>query len=579
MPGRHRLLLLPLLLSLLGGASPAIAADVGFNPDDTPEGISQRFSKFLAYLEQETSEPHTFRITSSYEDLRDQLRSGAISVAVLSPLNYVKAKVAADLEVLAHLEKYNASTYGSVILVKADQVPEELLSLSGRTFVFFDKLSTSGYLYPLAMLRERGITIPDDRRVKIPGTHFDVIRYLAEHDACFGATSTDKLDEARLRHLPVGKLYKVLESPSEIPFDAIVLSRALPAERRSQYRRTVAKLLIAEGDEFRMAFPPDSHVTALASAHDSDYDPVRKAYALVEGAGVIRLGLSLNVEPSIPREKVENFRKLQEILFTTDTIYLDIKLYERDAFDTIIDDLKHDRIDLAELPPIATGRAISEKLTPLLVPMFDTRDTYQGLLIRHIDNVTLKYPEGLKGKRLSVLKRTSASGFAFPVWGLEIQGIGLRDVTLVERTEPYEVIEDVATKRADAGALALYQLRHGMDGGLPEARKVTPLEGSSVEIPNGGYVLNMHYSRDVAAARELKGRLLNAASHLSLRPSFAEFQYKRGTELEALYLRLFPPPSWPLQLLTAAAALIVIATAIFLWWYSPGFGGVGGGGN
>ncbi len=98
---------------------------------------------------------------ANYSATLEAMNSGTGDVAETGPF---AAALGVDTEkaaILLQRKGFGTWTYFSVIVTREDSDVEELSDLEGHDVAFADPLSASGSLYPLYMLKEAGLSIPD----------------------------------------------------------------------------------------------------------------------------------------------------------------------------------------------------------------------------------------------------------------------------------------------------------------------------------------------------------------------------------------------------------------------------------
>lgn len=92
---------------------------------------------------------------TDYAAVVEALRHGSADAGFMGPLQYVLAHDQAGARPILG-EIYNGSaTYVSRIFVRRDSGIEKLEDLRGRSVAFVDPISSSGYMYPLDIFRDR----------------------------------------------------------------------------------------------------------------------------------------------------------------------------------------------------------------------------------------------------------------------------------------------------------------------------------------------------------------------------------------------------------------------------------------
>lgn len=112
-------------------------------------------------------------------------------IGFFSPFAYVKAKTAIpELQYLVSSYARDRSgrlkdSYRGVIITKKTYPFKSLEELSGRRFAFTDYTSTSGYLFPLHLLKSRGID---------PNRFFSKVFMLKKHDRITAALAENLIE-------------------------------------------------------------------------------------------------------------------------------------------------------------------------------------------------------------------------------------------------------------------------------------------------------------------------------------------------------------------------------------------------
>ncbi len=529
------------------------------------------YSDFVSYLNEAVEEGLEYVPSKNSEGLVARFIAGEVALAIASPLAYVEimaSTVGEDIELLARLERFGNESYGVVVVASRDDSPP-LKALAIREFVYHSELSSSGYLFPLAILKESGISINSEKMRRVEGGHYDVLNEIVANERFFGAVGTDVLTQAPAQGIEVSKLYPVLTREAEIPYDAIIIRRNLDEKLRDELLGAISMLFLANKTSLEWVFGEGAGVTRIVQARDQDYDIVRRRIAMLNGEGVIKLGLSLNLDPKPEVMKRKAFRAVQDFLFKKYKLFVEVKVYKEDQAETMIEDLENGRIDIAELPPIATGKAIARGFEPVFAPIYDGNPTYAAVLIKNRDNTELQDANALKADvTIAVRPRTSASGYAYPLMGLEGRGLTRSDLNIEERTTSDEIITAVANNNADVGAISQYKLDRARGRGPVGVAKVEEIPNTTVVIPNGAYVIGKGYDAD--EIDRVKSRFIEASNVLgNLRPEFSAYNLDHSKGLRTAYEWSEDKDTRLLYLILGAIALSLLAGVVFMWKYKP----------
>ncbi|NJR52520.1 MAG: phosphate/phosphite/phosphonate ABC transporter substrate-binding protein [Leptolyngbyaceae cyanobacterium CSU_1_3] len=187
-----------------------------------------------AHLEKVLGQQVDFLVAKDYKESVDMLVDGRTNAAYAGVVSYFEAlERGVKVEPLvAPIDKYTARPwYRSCIIVAANSPIKTLSDLKGKRVAFVNRSSTSGYLMPLAALKQ--LKIDPDRdfaQVMFGGTH-------AQTEALLGANQVDAIATNLATYSEwkkLGKLTaqdsKVLWESSPVPHAPVLVSQDLPPE-------------------------------------------------------------------------------------------------------------------------------------------------------------------------------------------------------------------------------------------------------------------------------------------------------------------------------------------------------------
>ncbi len=213
----------------------------------------------------------------SYADMIDKLANGVVHIAEISPVPYVLAKQKnPEVDILVTALSWNPSktkqvdSYrGHIIAHKnniAIKTPEDL---KGKVFGFVRKTSSSGFVYPNALLQEMGIDYQTDFKEHLfLGSHPSVTDAIANHSIGAGATWDHNLDQATAKH---GEVFNIVFTSPPIPNVGIATHPSLSPTIRAK----LAELLPTIPPRYLKDMPAEAYVVRP----DSFYDAARKVAA------------------------------------------------------------------------------------------------------------------------------------------------------------------------------------------------------------------------------------------------------------------------------------------------------------
>ena len=238
------------------------------------EAEQKERERFLAeYLTKALKQPVSVQGVKDYNGTVDLLVEEKVQVAVLGPLTYVEAK-RRNPQVKAIAASITKGTgrpwYKAAIVVNATSGIKTIEDMKGKRLGFVSKLSTSGYMFPVVHLLDKGLNLESD---------FASVEFFKTHENTLGALLEGKVDAVAMeldvynKFKEAGKVsddYQVIWESEPIPQSPIVVSQKLSPK------------LIAELKEAFIKSPAGmSTVAGVASdgytlVQDSDYDRVRQ---------------------------------------------------------------------------------------------------------------------------------------------------------------------------------------------------------------------------------------------------------------------------------------------------------------
>jgi phosphonate transport system substrate-binding protein len=273
------------LLLLTGSATPAAAQKslhLVLTPSQKPTDLLAAGDAFGKVLGRLVGTPVRVTVASDYAAVIEALRNRTADLAFVHPGGYVLASREAKATIVAKNLWHGKSSFTSRIFVRADSGLRALEDLRGKTMAFVDPASSSGYIYPMVLLIQRGLVKNRD-----PKTFFREVVFAGSHDAAMRALVNGHVDAiasfdlAREQYLKDpgerGRVAFVAES-EPIPEAGIAARDGLDADT---FARVRAALLAIRGPEHADLLKRLYEIDGFEAAQDREYDPVRAAIELL----------------------------------------------------------------------------------------------------------------------------------------------------------------------------------------------------------------------------------------------------------------------------------------------------------
>lgn len=283
---KRRILFLSLLILL---ACTSKKAELGtadnpvklfFTPSIDAKVIEDNSKVFKDYLEKHTPYKFQVAIPQSFVAVVEAFGTKRADVCTINTFGYILAHEKYGAEARLMVLRNGSATYQSQFLARADGPVKTLADIKGKKMAFVDAASTSGYLLPLKMLRDKGI---EPKQTVFAGKHDNVVSMIYQKQVDAGATYyspavNNEIQDARrlvLTQYPdVEKKVRIIALSDPIPNDPVIFRKDLPAEMKEKI--TEALLAFVKTPEGRSAFDKIVGMDDLKRATDADYDGVRQ---------------------------------------------------------------------------------------------------------------------------------------------------------------------------------------------------------------------------------------------------------------------------------------------------------------
>jgi phosphonate transport system substrate-binding protein len=274
------------LLGLAGIAGPARAAEpplhLVLTPSQKPTDLLAAGEEFGRVLGELIGTRVRVTVASDYAAVVEALRNKTADLAFVHPAGYVLAHREAKATIVAKNQWHGKTSFTARFYVRKESGLKTLEDLRGKTIAFVDPASSSGYIYPMVMLIQRGLVQNRD-----PKTFFRDVMFAGSHDASMRALLNGHVDAiasfdmAREQYLKTEaereRLTWVAETPP-IPEAGIAAREGLPP---ATFARVRAALLQIKGPSHAALLKRLYDIDGFEPAEDSEYAPVRAAIDLL----------------------------------------------------------------------------------------------------------------------------------------------------------------------------------------------------------------------------------------------------------------------------------------------------------
>ncbi|MDR9411241.1 MAG: phosphate/phosphite/phosphonate ABC transporter substrate-binding protein [Haloferacaceae archaeon] len=220
-----------------GSREPYINGEVEFamNPTEPQDEMEAQYDPLAEVLGAAAGVPATTTYARNYSAILQGLGSGTVDMADTGPFAAALGVNAGQAEIALQRKAYGSFTYASVIVTREDSDIDSLSDLAGRTVGFADRLSASGALFPLFMLKQAGLSIGG-----LPSEDggSDFTPTFSSHGAAFEQLEAGQVDAAGVgKFITVGddgvkSGFRYVKEYDGIPEAPIVTSPMLTSEEK-----------------------------------------------------------------------------------------------------------------------------------------------------------------------------------------------------------------------------------------------------------------------------------------------------------------------------------------------------------
>ncbi len=182
-------------------------------------------------------------VTTSYTAAVEAMCAGRADIGALNPFSYVLAHEKCGVEVAAISVRFGLPYYRAQISVRADANINRIEDLRGKRFAFVDPASTSGYLFPAAMLKKAGFD-PDKffSQTVFAGSHPNVILAIYRGQVDGGSTFEDARTNVQAQFPDVLQKVKPIAYTNPIPNDTWSLNAKLSPAMKARIKDRLLRI-------------------------------------------------------------------------------------------------------------------------------------------------------------------------------------------------------------------------------------------------------------------------------------------------------------------------------------------------
>lgn len=280
--------------ALIAGSTIPVCAksdtlNVQFVPTNNDGSMEAKTDPFADYLSEKLGMDVKVTLATDYSTIVEAMASGKVDLGIMPPAAYVQARNmdAAEALLSSQLNAYDedteqpvkdtySSTFKGEILVKSDSDMKELKDLKGKKIATLSPNSASGYIYPVAEMKNAGIDpLTDCTLTTVNDIPSEITSVLSgQQDACFVFQGARYVFSSKFSDYDLFKDLKVLYlTEGDIPNDAIAVQPSMDEKLKEKIKDVF--LHMADDEEGKEAMALWGH-TGYGEADEKAYDTIEE---------------------------------------------------------------------------------------------------------------------------------------------------------------------------------------------------------------------------------------------------------------------------------------------------------------
>ncbi len=264
---------LALAAAILVPAEPAAPLRVMLIPSDggTEDGTKSDYAPLFAAAGRTTGLKFEIKVGQSYSAVIEALAHGTIDIAYLGTVAFLEAQDRGPVELLAVGETGGSFSYYGGLFTRLDSGITKLEEVRGHSLALTDPSSSSGFVYPVALLLKNGIVPARDcSRIVLSGSHTNSLTALQAGHVEVCAAPFESYIKAVRQGIIDPRRIRILAKTDPIANPPLALSGRLPAELKAQLREAFDQVHRAPGIRPQML---RGHAGSIVERYNSHVPP------------------------------------------------------------------------------------------------------------------------------------------------------------------------------------------------------------------------------------------------------------------------------------------------------------------
>lgn len=218
---------------------------IGIIPEQNIFKQRERYGYLADYLKEKSGITINITSLSDYGNILDNFTGRHMDGAFFGSFTGALAHERINVEAIAHpVNSDGKSTYRGYLFVRKNSGILGVKQMKGKVMAFVDRASSCGYFFPLAYLRDRGVT--DYKQLFhesfFAGSHDAAIDAVLNGDADVGVAKNTVYDALKKENPRIDAELSILATSPEYPSHGFFIRQAVPAAIREKIRAVLLSM-------------------------------------------------------------------------------------------------------------------------------------------------------------------------------------------------------------------------------------------------------------------------------------------------------------------------------------------------
>lgn len=235
-------LLLPLAASAEAGQKEIL---IGLIPEMNVFKQMERFKPLAEYLTKKTGVKVNITILSRYGNIIERFQTEKMDGAFFGSFTGALAIQKLEVDPIARpINLDGSSTYHGYLFARKNSGIKNVKDMKGKKMAFVEKATTAGYIFPIAYLKENGVTNIKTffSEYYFTGSHDAAIYAVLDKKADIGAAKHSIYDRVRLSDPRVDKDLVILAESAKVPSNGLCVRKGLDKNLKKKLQDTLLNL-------------------------------------------------------------------------------------------------------------------------------------------------------------------------------------------------------------------------------------------------------------------------------------------------------------------------------------------------